>query len=87
MTCTERAKDMGLWEEATDEERKPSNQLQLHDILHEILAERYGGMPDESADKIFTTMNIGEYRLLWVEALRRFRKRKQLMLQEQQVYS
>jgi hypothetical protein len=89
MTCTGRANDMGLWDDLSNEEKQPSNQLELHEFLHEVLNERYGDMPNDSADMLLAKMNDEEYELLWMEAVRRFRRRKEATpaLQELQIYS
>lgn len=86
MTCTERADGLSLWEEASEDEKKPSGKREMHELLHELVDEKYGGLTDETADRILATMNDKEYKELWMEALKRLRKRKQPAL-ELQVYS
>jgi hypothetical protein len=89
MTCTDRAKRRRkLWDALSEEEKQPNNELGLHDILHEILNERYGNMPDVQADILLAKIDDVEYELLWNEAIRRLRKRKRAdsRLEELQVY-
>jgi len=77
-----------LWNALFDDEKTFNNDLQLHELLHEIVNERYGGMSHDSADTVLARMSDEDYELLWFEALTRFRKRKRAspILQELQVY-
>ena len=89
MTCTARAKrNRKLWNALFDDEKTFNNDLQLHELLHEIVNERYGEMSHDSADTVLARMSDEDYELLWFEALTRFRKRKRAspILQELQVY-
>jgi len=77
-----------LWNALLDDEKTFNNDLQLHELLHQIVNERYGEMSHDSADTVLARMSDEDYELLWIEALRRFRKRKRAspILQELQVY-
>jgi len=77
-----------LWNALLDDEKTFNNDLQLHELLHQIVDERYGEMSHDSADAVLARMSDEDYELLWIEALTRLRKRKRAspIPQELQVY-
>ena len=77
-----------MWNALLDDEKTFNNDLQLHELLHQIVNERYGEMSHDSADTVLARMSDEDYELIWIEALTRFRKRKRAIPipQELQVY-